>query len=232
MNKVGVVILSRFNSSRLPGKALMPILGKPTLLYIIERLTEVFSSYEIVLATSNEFSDDPIAEFAQENGIHFFRGSLNNVAERFFYAGNTNNWDYAIRINGDNIFVDIPLLRKVKLLAEKSQYDFISNVKNRTYPKGMSIEAVNLKYYKSILPEINTSDYYKEHVTIYLYENEQENFNFIYNTEQPQATGIQMALDTKEDLERTERLISLFEGSHINYNMKEILALTNLENEQ
>lgn len=226
MNKVGAVILSRYNSSRLPGKALMPILGKPTLLYIIERLSEVFSADEIVLATSDELSDDPIANFAQERGITCFRGSLDNVAERFYQAGKAQNWDFAIRINGDNIFADIPLMREVKLLSEEGKWDFISNVKNRTFPKGMSVESVRLSFFETLLPTINSSDYYKEHVTIYLYENEQPDFHFIYNTELPQAAGIQMALDTKEDFERTEQLLSHFQGSHLNYNMKEILALT------
>lgn len=232
VSKVGVVILSRFNSSRLPGKALMPILGKPTLLYIIERLSEVFSPDEIILATSQEKSDDPIATFASEYGINCFRGSLENVAQRFYEAGKTQKWDYLIRINGDNIFVDIPLLKKVKSLSELGKSDFISNVKDRTFPKGMSVESVRFLFYESLLPVIYTSDYYKEHVTIYLYEKQQPNFHFIYNTELPEAAGIQMALDTKEDFERTEYLLSQFQESHLNYNMKEILALTNLENEQ
>jgi spore coat polysaccharide biosynthesis protein SpsF len=227
VNRVGAVILSRYNSSRLPGKALKLIHGKSTLSYIIERLLTVFSTDEIILATSTESSDDPIAAFAQENGIACFRGSLNNVAERFFFAAKSQNWDYAVRINGDNIFADIPLMTQIKKIAETGEHDFVSNVKNRTFPKGMSVEAVRLSHYAFLLDAINASNYYQEHVTIYLYENEKSTYHFIYNTELPDAAGMQMALDTQEDFERTENILAQFKGSHLNYNMKEILALTN-----
>lgn len=203
----------------------MEIYGKPVLLYIIERLQEVFSKEEILLATSSEVSDDLISKFAVENDIDCFRGSLENVAERFYEASKLKKFDYAIRINGDNIFVDIPLLRKIKSFSELGLNDFISNVKSRTFPKGMSIESVRLSYFESILPEINTSDYYKEHVTIYLYENENPSFHFIYNSEFPEIGGIQMALDTQDDFNRIEKIISNFKLSHVKYNMHEIFNL-------
>ncbi len=231
MNKVGAVILVRYNSSRLPGKALMDIAGKPVLLYIIERLLKVFAIDQMIIATSSEDSDQPIANFALEKGIRCFRGSLDNVAERFYQAAKSQKWDYALRINGDNIFADIPLIEKVKKLSEQEASSFISNVKDRTFPKGMSVESVNLSYYESILPEINDSAYYKEHVTAYLYENEKPDFNFIYNTEIPNAAGMQLALDTKEDFERTISLISRFKSNHTQYNMQEILTLMELHHE-
>ena len=225
MNRVGAVVLVRYNSSRLPGKALMNILGKPVLLYIVERLQEVFSNGQIVIATSSEDSDQPIAKFALESGINCFRGSLENVAERFYEAAKSQNWDYAMRVNGDNIFADIHLIEKVKKLSERGVSDFISNVKDRTFPKGMSIESVRLSYYESLLPKINSSEYYKEHVTAYLYDNTRTDFEFIYNTEIPSAAGLQLALDTTEDFERSASLISQFESNHINYNIREILNL-------
>lgn len=231
VNKVGVVILVRYNSSRLPGKALMEIEDKPVLLYIIERLLQVFSLDQLIVATSVEDSDQPIANFTSEVGIKCFRGSLDNVAERFYEAAKSQHLDFAIRLNGDNIFADIPLLERVKILSEQGASDFISNVKHRTFPKGMSIESVKLTFYESLLPSIYSSEYYKEHVTAFLYENEIPNFIFIYNTETPKAAGIQLALDTTEDFERTVNLISQFKTNHINYNMKEILTLIELDNE-
>jgi spore coat polysaccharide biosynthesis protein SpsF len=222
--KVGAVILSRYNSRRLPGKALIKIKGKPVLDYIIERLEQVLPAEDIVIATSSEKSDDPIAEFAQNRKIKVYRGTLENVARRFFEAGNSQNWDKAIRINGDNIFADTNLLKSMVSEARNEDFDFISNVKNRTYPKGMSIEIVNLKWYKELLDKIEADKNYREHVTLYIYENEPDGeYLFPMNTELPEAAGIQLALDTPEDLERTKRIISTFDRPHYYYNLKEIM---------
>lgn len=225
-SKVGVVILSRYNSSRLPGKALKEIEGKPVLQYIVERVNEVFPLGRITIATSNESTDDPIAVFASKLNVTCFRGSLENVAQRFFQAGKAKEWDYIVRVNGDNIFLDIPLLQQVKDLSECREYDFISNVKNRTYPKGMSVESVRTSYYEQLLPRIDLSSYYREHVTIYLYEHDShQNFCYLYNREVPEAAGLQMALDTVEDLDRTKSIIKKFEKDHRQYNLKELIEL-------
>ena len=231
MNRVGVVILSRFNSSRLPGKALLPIEGKPVLLYIYERLAKVFDPKSIIIATSKNSSDDPIYEFSKKYKIQCFRGSLTNVAERFYFAGKYLNLDIALRINGDNIFVDIPLLKRVKDIAEKKDYDFISNVKNRTFPKGMSIEAVKLCFYAKLLPMINKHERFKEHVTLVIYENENEKMHFIYNIKNFELAGIQMALDTHSDLIRTHQIIKTFKGPHTEYNLEEISKILKESNE-
>ncbi len=222
--KVGIVILSRFSSNRLPGKALMKINGKTILQYIIERLTTVVSVSDIVIATSVEQSDNAIEDFAKSININCYRGSLENVAERFYNAKH-HDWDYALRINGDNIFLDTNILREMITITKNGNYDFITNVKNRTFPKGMSIEIVKLSFYKIALQKINKNNHYKEHVTLYLYENETNNYYYVYNKELPEASGIQMALDTKEDFNRSQKIIDCFQSSHINYNLKEIYSI-------
>lgn len=224
--KVGVVVLSRYNSSRLPGKALKEIKGKPVLTYILERLQKVFNKENIVLATSGEITDEPIVTYAKNKGVNYYKGSLSNVSERFYEAAMVNKFDYAVRINGDNIFVDTDLLLELKLLAETDKYDFISNVKGRTFPKGMSIEIVRTSYYGKLLSKINTSSKYKEHVTLYLYEKISEKGHFYkYNTELRELEGIQLALDVQEDFERTCRIIEEFTKPHIHYNLMDICEI-------
>lgn len=232
VNEIGVVILSRFSSSRLYGKALMEIKGKKILEYIIERVHQVFPLENIILATSIEKSDDAIANFAEDYGVRFFRGSLDNVSRRFYEAANQQGWKYAIRINGDNIFLDIPLLREMAEIASKNSYNFVSNVKDRTYPKGMSVEIVNVNHYKEKLHFIESNDNYKEHVTLYLYDNIEDNYYFVKNTSLPKASGIQLALDTEDDLKRTIGLITKFKKEHYYYNLVEVFELLeNLNNE-
>lgn len=226
--KVGVVVLSRYSSSRLPGKALIEINRKPILMYIIERLREVFESSQLIIATSTDDSDNPIAGFANAHGIDCYRGSLENVSERFLEAAIKKSFDYVIRINGDNIFLDIPTLREMLDLLNDKPVDFLSNVKDRTFPKGMSIEIVNVNFYKEKLSDIENNSEYREHVTLYFYENpDQGDYYFHYNLKYPQLAGIQLALDTKDDLIRTESIIKHFDKPHWKYNMEEIGNILN-----
>lgn len=229
VNSIGVIILSRYSSSRLPGKALIEIMDKPVLQYIFERVSQVFTKDQIVIATSQEKTDDPIIDFAHRNQISTFRGSLENVAERFYLAAKLQNWDYAIRINGDNIFVDTTILGRMSKIAMQENFDFISNVKGRTFPKGMSIEIVKLRHFEKLMPKINAWDKYKEHVTLFLYEHENlGDYFFFYNTETPDVAGIQLALDTPADLQRSKDLIEHFDKPHYNYNLPEIVQLLNI----
>lgn len=226
MNKIGVVILARLSSRRLPGKALLKINDKEVLKIIYERINSVFKSDEIVLATSVEKEDDKLIEFCTENKINYYRGDLDNVSERFFNAAVDNNFDYAIRINGDNVLIDIPTLEKMKLLAEENIYNFITNVDGRTFPTGMSIEILKTSYYGKLMSRINKSDYYKEHVTKYIYDNlKDDKFNYVYNIDVPESKGTKLALDTKEDFKLISKIFEAFNDNHINYNLKEITQI-------
>jgi spore coat polysaccharide biosynthesis protein SpsF len=225
--------LARYNSRRLPGKALKTIAGKPVLQYIIERLNTVVPLGNIILATSANFSDNPLASFAQEQGIACYRGSLENVAQRFYRAAQKLNCDYACRINGDNIFLDATVLQQMITLSLTGHYQFLSNVKERTYPKGMSVEIVAMTYYKKHLPTILASDYYTEHVMVYLYNLAAADAHYyLKNTEVPEAAGLQMALDTPEDFKRTQWILNHLEIPHTQAGLREILALSQSYHQQ
>lgn len=222
----GLVVLARSTSSRLPGKALLDIAGKPVIGFILRRLLAVVAKENIVVATSDQPSDDPIAAYCSQNGIKCYRGSLTNVAERFFGAAQSAGWTYAARINGDNVFVDTDLLRRMIRIAETNKYDFISNVKGRTFPKGMSIEIVRTAYFLSKLPAIQSSPEHREHVTSYLYENDaNSNHCYVLNTEIPEMAGMQLALDTPEDLARSRYIAAHFTDPAKEYNSAEIFNI-------
>lgn len=225
MKTIGVIILSRFNSSRLPGKALLEIKGKPVLKYILERVSQVIDKSNIIIATSSEKTDDPIADFANKEEINCYRGSLNNVSERFLKASQNSGWDYAIRINGDNIFVDTNLLSEMIDLAKSGCYDFISNIDKRTFPKGMSIEIVKSSYYLEQYNKVIGNVNYKEHVMQHLYLTEIGKIKYVYNTQLPEVSGFQLALDDQDDLKRTEFIIENLIDSHWRYNLNEIYTI-------
>lgn len=220
--KIGAVIIARYNSSRLYGKVLRDLKGVPALQHTYNRLSSILPKAQIMVATSSEVTDDPISDFCKENDWTCFRGDLDNVAERFLLAGKFMNWDYIIRVNGDNIFIDTDCMKEMLSIAESGEFDFLSNVKNRTFPKGMSIEIVRTDFYSQFIEQISASDYYKEHVTIALYENGWGNQHFFYNTKVTELQGIQLALDTAEDFDRIEKLITILGSRYENYKLADI----------
>ena len=224
--KIGVVVLVRLSSSRLPGKALIKINNKPVIIHIIDSISKVIPKNQIVVATSTDLTDDPLCNLLVAENISFYRGSLDNVASRFYEASSKYGFEYSIRINGDNIFLDTKLLNKVISQINTRKFNFISNVKDRTYPKGMSIEAVSLSYYQSHLQRILMDNYHKEHVMSWIYTLDSSLHLYLYNQECPQAAGIQLALDTPTDLERTKKIMNEMDKPIWKYTTCEVLSIT------
>jgi len=212
--KVGIIILCRFNSSRLPGKILKEIDGKAILQHVIDQLDETVEKTHIVVATSDQSSDDQIADYCNENNINIYRGSLANVAERFLNAALKFEFDFAFRVNGDNLFINNPLISKMIELAQTGNYDFISNVPGRTWGYGMSLECVRTDFYKTIFIDFKT-DHHFEHVTIYLYENETlGNRKYILNETYHNLKNQQLAIDTPEDFKKLSLLYQQLKHSN------------------
>lgn len=104
--KLITIVQARMNSSRLPGKVLLPLAGKPVLYHIYERLLECRLTNEIVIATSKEESDDPIANFCADHNILLFRGGLDDVLDRFYKTAQKYSADAILRITGDCPIID------------------------------------------------------------------------------------------------------------------------------
>ena len=220
--KLGAIVICRYNSSRLPGKILKEINGKPILSYIIERLKCVKGLDEIVIATSDQESDQPIIDYCLKEGMKYYRGSLLNVAERFLNCSMAFGFDYSIRINGDNMFLDHRIISEMIEINNKNKYDMVSNVKGRTFPKGVSVEILNVKFYQKLFSKFKNK-YFQEHVTIYFYENSGcGNFFHFKNDRYLDAAGAQLAIDTEEDLINAKKVVASFETYHTNYGFEEV----------
>jgi spore coat polysaccharide biosynthesis protein SpsF len=104
--KFGVIIAARSNSKRLPGKATLPLIGTPILQLLIKRVKTSKIADKIILATSDLSQDDGLEKIAKEEGIEIFRGPLDNVLGRFVGAAKKYDFDYCVRITGDEPFLD------------------------------------------------------------------------------------------------------------------------------
>lgn len=98
------------SSSRLPGKVLLPLAGRPVIHHIVDRSKSCKKVGKTIVATSNETSDDLLAEYCQENKIECYRGSLENVLSRYVNILNTYNYDYCVRITGDCPLIHPPFI--------------------------------------------------------------------------------------------------------------------------
>jgi sialic acid synthase SpsE/spore coat polysaccharide biosynthesis protein SpsF (cytidylyltransferase family) len=206
--KIGIVILCRYNSTRLPGKILKEIGGRTVLGHIVDRLLIGGQGYSIVVATSNEVSDEPIADYCRRANLKCFRGSLNDVAGRLLSCAEYYSWDYVVRINGDNLFTPSEILHSMLAVAETNIYDVITNVPGRSFPYGMSIEILKVPFFRNAYAEFNSqSDH--EHVTSWLYANEDVGKrHVVINRSCTEAAGLKLALDTEEDF---NRYVAIFE---------------------
>lgn len=208
--KIGAVILSRMDSTRLPGKALLNIGGRPLVKYALSFCQKIDDLDSIAIATSARAVDDPLSDFAKLHGIPCIRGSLDNVAERFLYAMKILNLDAAVRINGDSPLNNKQLISNGIKIFRRGKFDVVSNVPERTYPYGMSVEVIGRKAMEHACSVMNDT-MHKEHVTKYFYDNH-EKFNIsLMTAEAPEFSEVQLAIDTQEDFDRFEWIINNLE---------------------
>ena len=221
--KIGIIILCRYDSNRLPGKILKKVNGKPVLDYIIERLKLVDGNYQICIATSKYQSDEPLVNYCKKKGINFFRGSKNNVAKRFLDCSLKMNIDYAVRINGDNIFTDPSIITKMLNITRSNKWIFITNVLKRTFPQGISVEIIKVSHLKEKIAFFD--NYEKEHVMPYFYKNLSKERVFNYDNTGKKLSDVSLALDTIKDFSFLSSIIDLMEKPHSKYNIDEIIDI-------
>lgn len=197
---IGIVLLCRYASKRLPGKILRQIGGRSVLGHILDRLYRNLPEVPVVVATSIDSSDNAIAAECGREGVACYRGPYNDVAARFVEASRSQGWDFAVRLNGDNLFVDTESLRGMISIADTGAFDFVTNVPGRRFPKGMSVEVVRTEFLEHVLKSVDDPDH-REHVTLWLYDNPDVGHRYVYpNRLCPEAAGLDLALDTADDL--------------------------------
>lgn len=207
---VGAVILARLDSRRLPRKALRKVGNQPMIEHIIGRVQQATTVDGVVVATTDRPLDDALADFCVRLGVPVFRGDTDDVAKRFLGAMQANAMSYGVRVNGDNLFASPSMIDQLIQIATRERADFVSNVPGRTFPYGMSVEIVRRAWFETMYPQFTQASH-REHVTSFLYETltEGPSIRFVRNTDCPEAAGCKLAVDTEEDLARSERIMRM-----------------------
>jgi spore coat polysaccharide biosynthesis protein SpsF len=194
---VQAFLQARMSSQRLPGKVLMPLAGKPLFEHVFERVSQVLEHDRIMIVTSSHASDDEFCGELEKRSIRYFRGELDDVLGRFSAAWDHSPSEWVMRLSCDSPLLSPEVIRLV-LGAVDAQFDIVTNVFPRTFPKGQSVEVLNYSLFSKLknvpLPS------HSEHVTQYLYENP-GNFRIrnVLNPEGDQSHQSDV-VDTPEDL--------------------------------
>lgn len=204
MNIVGI-IFARTDSTRLPGKVLKKVEGFALIEYIIKRAKKIEGVSNLVLATTHRSIDDSLLKYARNYNLDIYRGELENVYERALKCAENYKADYFIRINADSPFLDFQLISK-SLAFCKRNYDLITNIPERSFPYGISVEIIKLNIFKKTRCLIS-NEKYREHITKVFYENEfQYKIKKIFSDKKTNYQGTRLVVDTWEDLRRFEKM--------------------------
>lgn len=219
---IGLIVQARMSSQRLPNKVLTMVNGQPLLKYLLERLAFCSSIDKVIVATSEDKSDDPIELFCKEHGVLFFRGPLQNVAKRFYLTIQKYNLDVFVRVCCDSPMLDQSLIdHGVQLF--NGEYDLVTNIMPRSYPVGQSIEVIRSSTYKTVFEKMSKPGHL-EHVTKYYYENPID-FKIKSFTNEIDLSKYRLAVDTPEDLKQFKKLTQSMTKSHTEYNFNDLIRL-------
>ena len=165
-----IFVQARMSSSRTPGKVAENILGKPMILRQLERLRNGNKNINIVCVTSTDPKDNLIEQICSENNFNCFRGSLDNVLDRYISAAKFYEVENIIRIGGDDPLVDVDQINILINEYEKTEADFLFTSHRNGWPYGSAAELISVKALKEI-SEKTTDPLYLEHIIPWFHNN-------------------------------------------------------------
>jgi len=223
--KIVASIEARFASSRLPGKTLLEICGKPTLELIIERLRRSKFIDEIVIATTVSRDCDAIEDLAKKLNVGCYRGSEDDVLDRVLKAAKAYKADIIVEITGDETLIDTVIVDQVIDYYLKNNFDYVSNVLDRRYPRGLDTQVFAV----SVLEEVSrlTNDPAdRENVSLYIYEHpERYKLGSVRAPEEMNHPDWRWTLDTKEDFEFLKTVYEALYKVKKDFNSYDVLEL-------
>ena len=203
--KVVAVIQARTGSSRLPGKVLRPLAGRPVLAWMVRAATAARGVDEVVVATSTAPGDDAVAELASSLGVRVVRGSEDDVLSRFVLALEETSADAVVRLTADCPLVDPVLVSQVVALWRADPtLEYVATTLQRTLPRGLDVELASRG--ALLAADAEARDHHRVHVTSYLYAADRE-FRRLGVVVAPAANDLRVTLDTPEDATAIEAVV-------------------------
>ncbi len=221
--KIAAIIQARMSSDRFPGKVLEPILGQPMLCRQLERVRNVTTVDTIIVATSHEVEDDPIASTAAELGVVCYRGSLTDVLDRFQQAATSCSAEHVVRLTGDCPLTDPELVDQIieRHLAERN--DYTSNIMELSFPDGLDAEVISVATLQRAWQDARLPEE-REHVTPYIYRNS-DKFKIGSVTCEQDLSELRWTVDYPADLELIRQIFAALYPHNPKFSFSDVLEL-------
>ncbi|MDD5250754.1 MAG: glycosyltransferase family protein [Rhodocyclaceae bacterium] len=217
------ILQARTSSSRLPGKVLAPILGKPMLARQIERIRRTTLIDALMVATSEHASDDPIETLCADIGVTCVRGSLNDVLDRYYRAACSlaNRPEHVVRLTGDCPLTDPEVIDATIRFHLAGGYDYTSNCLEPTFPHGLDVEVMRFAALEQAWKDATLASEH-EHVTLFLYKNPERFRIGIYRND-VDLSGLRWTVDEAADLQVVEAIYAGLYPDHPQFATRDIL---------
>jgi spore coat polysaccharide biosynthesis protein SpsF len=223
--KIGAIIQARMGSTRLPGKVMLELSGLTVLGHVIERVRQTEKIDTIVIATTNDICDDVIEKEALKHGALVFRGSEQNVLERYYLAAKENKFDVVVRVTSDCPLIDPHIIDSLIEIFQENNYEMVSNSGSdylkRTIPQGLDVEVFSFALLEEAYLNADQS-YQQEHVTPYIYENCQKVF---FQRDHEDYSQLRLTLDTEEDFMLIKEIYNKLYNNRHDFYLPQILKL-------
>jgi len=168
--KILAILQARVSSTRLPGKVLKPIIGRPMLELQIERILQSKLIDKLVVATSTDPTDDQIEQLCNKIGVPSYKGDLSDVLDRFYQTALIWNPEHIVRLTGDCPLIDPEVVDEVISFYLNGHYDYVSNTLEPTFPDGLDVEIFRFSVLEEAWKEAKLPSQ-REHVTLFIYQN-------------------------------------------------------------
>lgn len=224
-NRVVAIVQARMGSTRLPGKVLKEIQGKPLLGHLIERIKRSVLIGDLVIATSTQESDTVIAEYCKAHDVKYYRGSEDDVLSRYLEAAKLYEADFVVRICADSPLIDPVLIDEIirEFLLKYPLCDYLSNTINQTYPLGMNAEIFSFQALHEAHMNAKTP-YEREHVTPYIYTNP-DRFNACHKHCHPDLSMLRLTVDVREDFELVKMIFERLYPVNKDFGLSDIVLM-------
>ena len=197
--KIGIIIQARMASTRLPNKIMLNLAGKPMLWHVIDRCKKA-NVDEVIVATSTNKENDIIEDFCKKNNVLFFRGSEDDVLDRYYQTAKKYELDTIIRVTSDCPLISPRVINEAIKKFEEENLDYVGNHGKRSFPRGFDVEIFNfatLEKTHNMAKE--KSDI--EHVTPFMFNNPKFfKISYIIAEGLLRRPDIRLTIDTREDL--------------------------------
>ena len=219
--KILIGIQARINSKRLPEKVMRKVDGNPLLFYVLERLKKSKLGDKIFVLSSIEQSDQIIVNYCKRNHINIYLGNLNDVLSRYYDFAKEKKIDAVIRISADSPLIDFNIVNVMyDLFLKNNNYDVITNVFPRTFPKGQSVEIIKTSTLKFLSQRKLKVDE-KEHVTSFIYKKPKlfKILNYKYTINK---SSLRLSIDNENDFSNFKSFAKK-NKNFLNFNLDKII---------